>query len=168
MNKLASFGFIVLLFLLMSVVVVFGFFVFTPKLKAYRALQIELAQKQKELKSEEKQFDLTYTKLQALQESEKNIDLALQRHFDEQQFELYLQQHFKKYSLRSITSEYDDDFQTDLLEIQVTISTPAKYYDFIDALNAFVWVAELEGTQKFKGVSKGIEAHFRLKVYTKR
>jgi len=168
MNKLASFGFIVLLFLLLSVVVVFGFFVFTPKLKEYRALKIEITQKQKELKSEEKQFDLTYTKLQSLQESEKNIDLALQRHFDEQQFELYLQQHFKRYSLRSITSEYDDNFETDLLEIQVTISTPAKYYDFVDVLNAFVWVAELEGTQKFKGVNEGIEAHFRLKVYTKR
>jgi len=168
MNKLASFGFIVLLFLLLSVVVVFGFFVFTPKLKEYRALQIELTQKQKEHKRAEKQFDTTYTKLQALQESEKNIDLALQRHFDEQQFELYLQQHFKDFSLRSITTELGDEFQTDILEIQATISTPAEYYDFIEALSAFVWVAELEGTQKFKGVSKGIEAHFTLKVYTKR
>ncbi len=168
MNKLASFGFIVLLFLLLSVVVIFGFFVFTPKLKAYRALQIEIKQKQQELKRDEKQFDLTYTKLQALQEREKSIDLALQRHFDEENFELYLQQHFKKFSLRSITSEYEDDLQTDVLEIKVSINTPAEYYAFIDALNAFVWVAELEGTEKFKGVNDGIEAHFALKVYTKR
>jgi hypothetical protein len=168
MSKLASFGFIVLLFLLLSVVVVFGFFVFTPELKAYRALQIELAQKQKELKSEEKQFDLTYTKLQALQESEKNIDLALQRHFDEQQFERYLQRYFKDFSLRSITTELEDGFQIDVLEVQATITTPAKYYDFIEALNAFVWVTELEATQKFRGVGEGIEAHFTLKVYTQR
>ena len=168
MNKLASFGFIVLLFLLLSVVVLFGFFVFTPKLKEYRALQIELAEKEQTYKAAEKQFDTTYIKFQVLQESEKNIDLALRRHFDEQQFELYLQQHFKNYSLRSITTENEDSFQTDMLEIKVTIATPAEYYDFIEALNKFVWVAELEGAQKFKGVAEGIEAHFTLKVYTKR
>ena len=168
MNKFASFGFIVLLFLLLSVVVLFGFFVFTPKLKEYRALQIALAEKEQSYRVAEEQFDMTYTKLQALQESERNIDLALHRHFDEQQFELYLQKYFKIYSLRSITTQKEGDFQTDSLEIKVSISSPAEYYAFIEALNAFTWVAEVEGTQKFKGVSKGIEAHYTLKVYTKR
>jgi len=168
MNKLASFGFIVLLFLLLSVVVLFGFFVFTPKLKAYRALQIALDEKHQAVKSDEAEFDLTYTKLQTLQESEKNIDLALHRHFDEQQFELYLKNYFQNYSLRSITTEQTDDLQTDTLEIRANIATPAEYYAFIEALNNFVWVVEVEGTQKFKGIEQGIEAHFTLKVYTKR
>jgi len=168
MNKLASFGFIVLLFLLLSLVVLFGFFVFTPKLKEYRALQIGLDEKQQTLKVDEKQFDMTYTKLQSLQESEQNIDHALQRHFDEQAFELYLKKYFTTYTLRSITTEQTDDFQTDILEVRVNIGSPSEYYAFIKALENFVWVAEVKGIQKFEGVAQGIQAHFTLKVYTKR
>ena len=69
MSKFASFGVVILLFILLSVVVVFGFFVFTPKIKAYRALSIELQQNTAALATAEKEFDGHYTVLQNLQDT---------------------------------------------------------------------------------------------------
>ena len=167
MSKFASFGFIILLFLLLSGVVFFGFFIFTPKIKTYRALNIELQQNSSELVTVEKEFDKLYSTLQTLQDKEKAIDLAQHKHFDQDQFEAYLKKYFKSFTLRSIVSEKNEGFQTDTLDIRATIATPAEYYRFIDALNLFEWVVEVDGTLQFKGVSDGIETHFTLKVYTK-
>ena len=167
MSKFASFGFIILLFLLLSGVVFFGFFVFTPKIKAYRALNIELQKTSSELQVNEAAFDKLYLSLQSLQEKEKAIDLAQHKHFDQDLFEDYLKRYFTTFTLRSIVSEKNEVFQTDTLAIRTTIATPAEYYRFIDALNLFEWVVEVDGTLQFKGVSDGIETHFTLKVYTK-
>ena len=167
MNKFASFGMVILLFVLLSVVVVFGFFVFAPKIKAYRALNIELQQNSTELVAAEKEFDEHYAALQNLQDREKSIDIALHKHFDLDLFETYLKQHFSSYTLRSIVSEKDEFFQTELIAVRATIATPAEYYRFIDALNRFEWVVEVDGTQQFKGVKDGIDTQFTLKVYTK-
>ena len=167
MSKFASFGSVVLLFILLSVVVVFGFFVFTPKVKAYRALNIELQQNSDDLATAEKEFDRHYADLQNLQDREKNIDIALHKHFDEERFETYLSQYFTSFTLRSIVSEKDEAFQTDILDVRAKIATPVEYYRFIDALNQFEWVVEVDGTLQFKGVKDGIDTHFILKVYTK-
>ena len=167
MNKFASFGVVILLFILLSALVVFGFFVFTPKIKTYRALNIELQQNSAELTAAEKEFDGHYVQLQNLQEREKNIDLALHKHFDLDRFETYLKQHFSSFSLRSVISEKDTLFQTELIAVQAKIATPVEYYRFIDALNRFEWVVEVDGTQKFVGAKDGINTHFILKVYTK-
>ena len=168
MSKFASFGIVVVLFLLLSLVVLFGFFVFAPDIKEYRALSIELSEKKSVLDAVETRFDTAYKRLQDLQERERQIDQALQKHFDEATFEKYVGRFFKAYDLRSINSEYEDDFQTDTITLRVLIASPMEYYKFIDALNSFEWVAEVEGTQRFEGVSDGIETHFTLKVYTKR
>ena len=168
MSKFASFGIVVVLFLLLSLVVLFGFFVFAPDIKAYRALSIELSEKQSALDALETRFDKAYRRLQDLQERERRIDQALHRHFDEAAFERYVGGFFKAYELRSISSEYEGDLQTDTISLRVLIASPVEYYRFIDALNRFEWVAEVKGTQRFEGVSEGIETHFTLKVYTKR
>ena len=166
MNKFASFGMVILLFVLLSVVVVFGFFVFTPKIKAYRALSIELQLHSAELATAEKEFDEHYAALQNLQDREKSIDIALHKHFDLDRFETYLKQHFSSYTLRSIVSERDELFQTELIAVRATIATPVEYYRFIDALNEFEWVVEVDGTQQFKGVKDGIATQFTLRVRT--
>ena len=167
MSKFASFGMVILLFILLSVVVLFGFFVFTPKIKAYRALNIELQQNSTQLAMAEKEFDGHYKVLQNLQDREKNIDIALHKHFDLDRFESYLKQHFTSFTLRSIISERDELFQTEMIVVRATIAAPAEYYRFIDTLNQFEWVVEVDGTQQFKGVKDGIATQFTLKVYTK-
>ena len=40
-------------------------------------------------------------------------------------------------------------------------------YSFIDALNQFDWVVEVDDTLQFKGVKDGINTHFTLKIHTK-
>jgi len=167
MSKFASFGMVIILFLLLSVTVLFGFFIFAPEVKAYRALDIALEEKSSELERLEAAFDKKYALLQSLQESEAAIDRALHQHFDEDTFESYVKQFFKGVQLRSIVSEKDGRIQTDLVTVVGTITSPKEYYRFIDALNRFTWVAEIEGTQRFKGKPEGIEASFNLKVYTK-
>ncbi len=167
MSKGTSFGFIVLLFLLLSGVVLFGFFVLTPKIKAYRALSIGIEQTAADAKSLEKEFDKEYSRLQTLQEKEKKIDIALHKHFDQKGLEGYLQHYFSALTLERINSVKSNGLQVDSLDVRAKITSPAEYYRFIDALNAFDWVGEVEGALQFKGEADGIATHFTLKVYTK-
>lgn len=166
MSKFTSFGSVILLFILLSVLVVFGFFVFTPKIKTYRALNIELEQRSMDLETAEKTFDKQYKVLQSLQEKEKNIDRALQKHFNVQQFERYLQQYFLSFTLNKVATTEDTYYQTELLDVQAKIASPVDYYRFIDALNQFEWVVEVDGNQQFKGAGDGIDTHFTLNVLT--
>lgn len=166
MSKLTSFGSVILLFVLSSAVVVFGFYVFTPKIKAYRALNIELIQNSVDLAHAEKAFDKSYAQLQNLQEREKSIDIALHKHFDVDRFESYLKRAFASFSVRSVTSEKSGPYQVEMIAVHATLATPTDYYRFIDALNLFEWVAEVEGALSFTGAENGIDAHFKLKVRT--
>lgn len=166
MSKFTSFGSVILLFILLSVLVLFGFYVFAPKVKTYRALNIELEQRSIDLETAEKTFDKQYKILQNLQEKEKNIDLALQKHFNIQQFEMYLQQFFLSITLHKIATTEDAIYQTELIDVQAKIASPMDYYRFIDALNQFAWVVEIDGNQQFKGVDDGIDTHFTLNVIT--
>ncbi len=166
MSKFTSFGSVILLFILLSVLVVFGFFVFTPKIKTYRALNIEIEQRSTDLKAAETMFDKQYKTLQNLQDKEKNIDLALQKHFNIQQFETYLQRYFLSIGLNKIETTEDAFYQRELIDVQAKIASPAEYYRFIDALNQFEWVVEIDGNQQFKGADDGIDTHFTLNVIT--
>ncbi|MDA3946582.1 MAG: hypothetical protein PF439_07890 [Helicobacteraceae bacterium] len=167
MSKLASFGSVVLLFLLLSVVVVFGFMVFTPKVKTYRALNIELQNKNLELELLEERFDKEYASLQRLQERERNIDIALQRHFNLKAFETYLNNYFTSVTLGSLKSLQLNDLMIHELDVQAQITSPDEYYRFLEALNGFAWVVEVDGTLQFKGLEDGISTRFIVKVYTK-
>ncbi len=167
MSKATSFGFTVLLFLLLSGVVFFGFFVFTPKIKTYRALSIGIEQTAAGVESMEKEFDKEYARLQTLQEKEKKIDIALHKHFDQKALEEYLQHYFSALTLERINSERNNDLQVDIIDVRAKITTPAEYYRFIDALNEFDWAGEVEGALQFEGEPDGIATHFTLKVYTK-
>lgn len=166
MSKFASFGSVILLFLLLSVVVVFGFRVFTPKVKSYRALKIALQHNSTELTALEGKFDKQYADLQSLQEIEKNIDIALHKHFDQQEFEKYLQNYFTSLTLHSIKSLQESDLLVQELDVRAQIASPAEYYRFIDALNDFDWVVEVDGTLQFKGLKESIATRFTVRVYT--
>ncbi len=168
MSKFASFVLVMFIFLLMSVVVSFGFFVFTPKIKAQRQLNITLEQQQEKLEVAEKRFDEKYKQLQQLQEEEKNVDLALQKRFDERRFEHFIAKYFKRYSLRSITTEKEAGRQTDIVEITAITMSPLSFYRFVDQLNQFDWAAEVVSTQQFRSTKEGLETHFMLKVYTRK
>lgn len=167
MNKFASFGSVILLFLLLSVIVVFGFWVFTPKIKTYRALNIEIERNSAELAAAETKFDKQYARLQRLQEQEKKIDRALGRRYDEQAFSRYLETYLPALTLKDLGEVKKNGLSVHKLAVEAQIDTPEAYYRFIDALAAFDWVAEVDGTLHFRGTQEGIATRFTLKVYTR-
>ncbi len=166
MSKFASFGAAIILFLLLSVLVFFGFFILTPKVKEYRALATDFTQQEKSVSASEEAFDKAYVQLQSLQELEAEIDVAQHRHFDLDAFEGFLKRSFTMVELQSIMSEQTADFEINTVDVRATITSPAEYYHFIELLDTFEWVVEVEGEQQFKAVGDGIETHFALKVYT--
>jgi len=166
MSKFASFGFLLLLFLLLSVIVLFGFFVFTPKIKEYRLLDLELQRNSATLAKLEDTFDKDYTRLKTLQEREHNIDTALHKYFNQKRFEEYLRLYFPIVEIEHIKQEKDKGRNVETIDIRAVIKSPAEYYRFIDALNDFEWVVEVNGVLQFKGGENGIGTHFTLKVYT--
>ena len=166
MNKFTSITLLVLFFILLSITVSFASFSLTPKIKASRSVNLELQQEQTTLQASEKRFDKGYVTLQQMQEKEGCIDNALQQHFDLERFEEYLKKYFNILYVKSIESEQIRGYQYDTLSVVAVVVSPLEYYHFIDALNSFEWVVELQGTQEFKQTKKGIEVSFNLKVYT--
>lgn len=166
MNKQTSFALVILTFLFLSILVFLGFFVISPEVKAYRTQEIALEQQAKNIAQKEAIFNKDYVTLQLLQEQENSFDQAINRHFSLEDFEGYLKQYFLPFEIKSVTSEREKVLQVDVLEIRAIFDTPERYYHFIDALNTFTWIAELDGRQEFKGIATGIEADFTLKVYT--
>jgi len=144
-----------------------GFFVISPEVKVYRTQGIVLEQQKRTVAQKESIYNKAYISLQSLQESEGGFDQALNRHFQLERFEAYLKQYFLSYEIKSITTEQNKELQVDILEVRAIFDAPGRYYRFIEALNTFSWVAELQEVQEFKGVAVGIEAHFSLKVYTR-
>jgi hypothetical protein len=167
MSKFASFGFVILLFILLSGVVYFGFFILTPKIKEYRSLKMELQQKSADVTVLEQAFSKQYLILRTLQEREGNIDIALHRYFDQTQFQVYMQRYFASLSLQRIATEQEGALLVNRLDVRAKIASPAEYYRFIDALNSFEWVVEVGDALQFKGEEDGIATHFTLNVYTK-
>ena len=166
MNKQTSFALVILTFIFLSILVFLGFFVIFPEVKAYRTEGIALEQQSKIIIQKEATFNRAYETLQLLQEQENSFDQAINRHFKLEDFEAYLKHYFLSYEIKSIITEREKDLQVNVLEVRATFDEPLRYYRFIDALNTFTWVAELNGTQEFQGVREEIEAHFTLKVYT--
>jgi hypothetical protein len=166
MSKFASFGFLLLLFLLLSVIVLFGFFIFTPKIKEYRVLDLELQRSTATLTKLEDAFDKDYTRLKTLQEREHNIDAALHKYFNQKRFEEYLRLFFPIVAIEHIKQDKDDGHNIETLDIRAVIKSPSEYYRFIDALHNFEWVVEVNGVLQFKGREDGIATHFTVKVYT--
>ncbi|MCJ7765859.1 MAG: hypothetical protein MUP09_07965 [Thiovulaceae bacterium] len=166
MSKFASFGFVILLFLLLSGVVFFGFFIFTPKIKAYRALNMELQQGSSDLSLLEQEFNKQYSSLRNLQGREADIDIALHRYFDQTQFQEFLQHQFASFMIHHTGREQNGDLLVNRMDVRAKIASPAEYYRFVDILNGFEWVVEVGERLQFKSVEDGIEAHFTLKVYT--
>jgi hypothetical protein len=166
MSKFASFGFVVLLFLLLSGVVFFGFFILTPKIKEYRGLNMGLQEKSADVTALEQAFSKQYLALRTLQEKEANIDIALNKHFDQTQFQAYMQRYFVSMTLQSIAREQSGGLLVNRLDVHAKIASPTEYYRFIDALNSFEWVVEVGDTLQFKGEEDEIETHFTLNVYT--
>jgi hypothetical protein len=166
MSKYASFGFLLLLFLLLSIIVLFGFFVFTPKIKAYRVLDLELQRSTATLAKLEDTFDKDYTRLKTLQVREQRIDTALHKYFNQKRFEEYLHRFFPTVAIEHIKEEKINGRNVETLDIRAVIKSPAEYYRFIDALHDPEWVVEANGVLQFKGSKEGIATHFTLKVYT--
>lgn len=166
MSKFASFGFLLLLFVLLSVIVLFGFFVFTPKIKEYRTLNLELQRSTSNLTKLEATFDKDYARLKILQEREHNIDAALHKYFNQDRFEEYLRLFFPVVTIERVKQQKDNGLNVEVLDIRSVIKTPVEYYRFIDALHEFEWVVEANGVLQFKGTEEGIATHFTVKVYT--
>lgn len=166
MSRLNAFVSLVLLFILLSVVVIFGFYTFTPKVKNLRALKLSLQTQERELEVLEAEFDKSYARLQELQEREKEIDKGIYKHFDLELFEHYLQRYFKDVDIVKIESTQDDKYRYDIVSVQVVMASPSRYYHFIEALNHFEWCVSLESRQQFQGTKNGLQALFHLKVMT--
>lgn len=166
MSKFASFGFLILLFMLLSVTVLFGFFVFTPKIKEYRILNLELQRSTANLSKLEETFDKDYARLKTLQERESSIDSALRKYFNQNRFEDYLHLFFPNATVEYIKQAKEHGRKVETLDVRAVIKSPAEYYRFIDALHRFEWAVEANGLLQFKGTEDGIATHFTLKVYT--
>lgn len=166
MNRFTSFSSVILLFLLLSGVVFFGFFVLTPKIKAYRALNIDVEQSSSGLSELEKEFDKQYKALQNLQERDSHVDAALKKQFVPERFAADFKSYFSALELRSVKHDKVEKVAVDTLEVNAEMNSPTAFYHFVEALNRFDWVVEMEGPLTFRAKEGGIAAHFTLKVYT--
>ncbi len=166
MSKFATLGLLIVFFILMSMVVVFGFFFFTPKLKTYRALNTEVEKTVAEnvrVSQLLKQQEATFNRLKAKTEATHH---ALKQDFKPDAFKTFLKKYFKLVVIKSIVSEREEGYNIDTVLVELMMQSPTDYYAFLETLNGFEWVVEAGEAQEFRQTDDGLRGRFELKVYS--
>ena len=147
-------------------VLVFAFGLLIPEGKEYRLKRIELKKAQKEYDQYQMFHDETFEKLKKLQGENRNVITAFQRVFSPERFEKQHKSHFSSLSISKIQRSKDEAGFA-VYEVNTTshISSPANFYDFLDAVNKGDWIIGINFPIKFLRDAEMIKSSFTMKVY---
>ncbi len=152
---------------LLIFVLIFSFGVLIPEGKEYRIKRMSLKKMSKELREYQNFHNVTLDKLKILQEKNRRVITAFDKTFDSERFEKQNKSHFSKLSVSALDFiGLDDGFS--IYEVNTTsqISSPASFYNFLDAVNKSDWIIGINFPINFKRNSELITSSFTMKVYT--
>lgn len=152
--------------LLLLFVVIFSFTVLIPEGKEYRVKRAELKKELKELRKYQNFSDETYEVLKKLQNENRHIITAFDTIFDISRFEKQHKPYFTSLSILKVEQIAPvDGFGVYEVNTSSKISSPATFYDFLDAINKSDWIIDINFPIDFKREGELIKSSFTMKVY---
>lgn len=152
--------------LLFLFVALFSFLVLIPEGKEYRIKRAELKKELKELRKYEDFSAETYGVLKDLQSENRHAVAAFDTIFD---IERFLKQHKSYFTSLNISKIQalapEEGFSVYEVNTSSKISTPATFYEFLDAVNKSDWIINVNFPIDFKREGELIKSSFTMKVY---
>jgi hypothetical protein len=166
--KRSNLPFLATAFVLLSLVLLFAFFVLTPKLKTYRNLVAQQAQQSTELSKVQLRYDSLYEHLRSLQSGNKELLRAFEKPFDVERFITENRKYFSSLEAKQVSPAVSEGaFVHYEVSALSRMGSPKNFYDFLEGLKGSGWVAGVYEPVVFEREGKQIRSTFRMKVFSR-
>lgn len=157
----------VLLFIVACLVIIFGFLV--PNIKEYKQVKYESRMQIAASAQTQRIYDAKSKALNEIKQNDKAVLNALESKFDADKFAQFASKYFTNVNL-SEPKEAAKNGEISVYELTVTSSmkTPAKFYEFMDALQSYENIVKIDLPIKMRKDAEKIDATFGVKIYSLR
>ena len=157
----------VLLFIVACLVMIFGFLV--PNIKEYKQVKYESRMQIAASAQTQRIYDAKSKALNEIKQNDKAVLDALESKFDAEKFAQFASKYFTNVNL-SEPKEAAKNGEISVYELTVTgsMKTPAKFYEFMDALQSYENIVKIDLPIKMRKEAEKIDATFGVKIYSLR
>ena len=157
----------VLLFIVACLVMIFGFLV--PNIKEYKQVKYESRMQIAASAQTQRIYDAKSKALNEIKQNDKAVLDALESKFDADKFAQFASKYFTNVNL-SEPKEAAKNGEISVCELTVTgsMKTPAKFYEFMDALQSYENIVKIDLPIKMRKDAEKIDATFGVKIYSLR
>lgn len=157
----------VLLFIVACLVMIFGFLV--PNIKEYKQVKYESRMQIAASAQTQRIYDAKSKALNEIKQNDKAVLDALESKFDADKFAQFASKYFTNVNL-SEPKEAAKNGEISVYELTVTgsMNTPAKFYEFMDALQSYENIVKIDLPIKMRKEAEKIDATFGVKIYSLR
>ena len=157
----------VLLFIVACLVMIFGFLV--PNTKEYKQVKYESRMQIAASAQTQRIYDAKSKALNEIKQNDKAVLDALESKFDADKFAQFASKYFTNVNL-SEPKEAAKNGEMSVYELTVTgsMKTPAKFYEFMDALQSYENIVKIDLPIKMHKEAEKIDATFGVKIYSLR
>ena len=157
----------VLLFIVACLVMIFGFLV--PNIKEYKQVKYESRMQIAASAQTQRIYDAKSKALNEINQNDKAVLDALENKFDADKFAQFASKYFTNVNL-SEPKEAAKNGEISVYELTVTgsMKTPAKFYEFMDALQSYENIVKIDLPIKMRKDAEKIDATFGVKIYSLR
>ena len=149
----------VLLFIVACLVMIFGFLV--PNIKEYKQVKYESRMQIAASAQTQRIYDAKSKALNEIKQNDKAVLDALENKFDADKFAQFASKYFTNVNL-SEPKEAAKNGEISVYELTVTgsMKTPAKFYEFMDALQSYENIVKIDLPIKMRKDAEKIDATF--------
>lgn len=157
----------VLLFIVACLVMIFGFLV--PNIKEYKQVKYESRMQIAASAQTQRIYDAKSKALNEIKQNDKAVLDALENKFNADKFAQFASKYFTNVNL-SEPKEAAKNGEISVYELTVTgsMKTPAKFYEFMDALQSYENIVKIDLPIKMHKEAEKIDATFGVKIYSLR
>lgn len=157
----------VLLFIVACLVMIFGFLV--PNIKEYKQVKYESRMQIAASAQTQRIYDAKSKALNEINQNDKAVLDALENKFNADKFAQFASKYFTNVNL-SEPKEAAKNGEISVYELTVTgsMKTPAKFYEFMDALQSYENIVKIDLPIKMRKEAEKIDATFGVKIYSLR
>ncbi|WP_276710976.1 hypothetical protein [Campylobacter rectus] len=157
----------VLLFIVACLAMIFGFLV--PNIKEYKQVKYESRMQIAASAQTQRIYDAKSKALNEIKQNDKAVLDALESKFDADKFAQFASKYFTNVNL-SEPKEAAKNGEISVYELTVTgsMKTPAKFYEFMDALQSYENIVKIDLPIKMRKEAEKIDATFGVKIYSLR
>ena len=157
----------VLICIIACLAMIFGLLV--PNIKEYKQVKYESRMQIAASAQTQRLYDAKSKALDEIKQNDKAQLDALENKFDADKFTQFASKYFANVNLSELEeAEKNDEISVYELTVTGSMKTPAKFYEFMDALQSYENIVKIDFPIKMRKDAEKIDAIFGVKIYSLR